>query len=338
MSLDQQNALKTMTLGELLAKDIAPREPMLGPWLHQRHINMTYAPTGVGKSMLSLAVALAVAGGGKFLDWKAPKARKVLLVDSEMDEADLQTRATKMLPTMAEIDREAAAANLRILARQAQGAGVKFPDLADAEGRAEVLKKAAAHKAELVILDNFSTLTTVDDENAASSFNPVIELMQEMKQAGMACMLVHHSRKGASGEGSYRGTSKMAVVFNSVLALGHPGGVPSSDFTAFDMRWEKFRGRRDDTMRTLKVTLDLDGGTGWGWEVSESDQLSRMLDALRTAEYPTQAALAVALKVTPGTLSKWKARAMNLKMISDAEWNQCLARSAELKQPLSTDY
>lgn len=333
----RDHALTVLSLKELLEKDIPEREPLLGPWLLQRHLNMTYAPTGVGKSMFTMSAALAVAGGGAYLGWHAPTPRAVLLVDGEMDVLDLKDRAQMLLPTIEGVDREAASRNLQILAQQAQAPGAKFPDLADPEGRETVLKTAASHGADLVVLDNFSTLATVEDENAASSFDPVINLMRELKQAGRACVLVHHSRKGSGGDGAYRGTSKMGVIFNSIIALGHPGGLPSTSGAAFELRWEKFRGRRDETMRPLKVKLDEDatGQPKWTWEQSEDAQLCELVAKLKSIEYPTQQALAESLGVTPGTLSKWKAKAIAQGLVKVAEWDQCLELAQEQAEPRS---
>lgn len=332
--------LRVLSLGSLLAEDIPLREPLLGPWLLQRHLNMTYAPTGVGKSMFTMSIALAVAGGGSFLGWAAPKPRAVLLVDGEMDVVDLKDRARMLLPTIDAVNQEAASSNLQILAQQAQEPGVKFPDLADTIGREIIFETAKKHRAELVVLDNFSTLATVEDENSASSFDPVIHLMRELKQAGRACVLVHHARKGGPKEGAYRGTSKMGVVFNSIIALGHPGGLPSTSGAAFELRWEKFRGRRDEAMRPLKVKLEEDecSAAKWTWEVSEDAVLGQLVAMVKSLEYSTQDALAQDLGVTPGALSKRKAKAIAQGLIKAPEWDDCLDMAKKLSETPSQDF
>jgi len=91
-----------------------------------------------------------------------------------------------LLETIHGIDVEAAGRNLVILARQGQDADAVFPDLATEEGREEVLKRARVGGFELVILDNFSTLATVDDENAAAAMTPVLSFLMQMKQARIA--------------------------------------------------------------------------------------------------------------------------------------------------------
>lgn len=46
-------ALKITSLGELLDKQIKPRELMISPWFKERQACMLYAETGIGKSMFS---------------------------------------------------------------------------------------------------------------------------------------------------------------------------------------------------------------------------------------------------------------------------------------------
>ena len=62
-------------------------------------------------------MALAIAGGGEFLGWKAGKKR-VLIVDGEMDLQDLRDRIKGLLPGIPGIDEAAAGRNIAILARQ----------------------------------------------------------------------------------------------------------------------------------------------------------------------------------------------------------------------------
>ena len=314
--------LRARTLGDLLAETIPERRPLLGTWLVERHLCMLYAPTGVGKSWAALSIALAVAAGGSFLGWKAPEPRPVLYVDGEMDVIDLQERARAILAAMPDGERKAAETNFVLLAQQDQEAGVGFPDLAAKEGGEVVMRLAQERKASLVILDNFSTLANVEDENAASSFNPILDLLLRFKHAGVAGILVHHAKKGSGGRGSYRGTSKMAVVFNSIVALNHPGGVQSTNGVAFDLTWDKFRGKLDGTIQPLSASF-VDG-VGWTFGVSETAQLTRLCQAVESCQYGTQAAVAKAIGMSAGWVSGAKGKAIAKGLITETRWSQCL--------------
>ena len=59
--------------------------------IHDREAIMLYSPTGVGKTWLSLAIAMIVAGRGKLdlLDWENEDPQPVCYVDGEMLEEDM---------------------------------------------------------------------------------------------------------------------------------------------------------------------------------------------------------------------------------------------------------
>lgn len=339
-----RSALRTRTAAELLALDLGDRQPLLGSWLKPGHLSMVYAPTGLGKSFLCLSIALAVAGGGRLFGWKAPAPRPVLFVDGEMDLADLQERIGLLLRAVPELDREVAARNLRVLAQQDQEPSVRFPDLANPRDHRTVFAQVERDNAALVVLDNYSTLATVDDENAASSFNPVMDLMRGLRQRNAAAILVHHARKNPAGDGSsYRGTSKMGVLFTSIIKLSPAAGVPVGRGAAFTLTWEKSRERQDGFMLPLDAWLaDGKGGQAWEFRVSEAGRLAELVRLVRSLSFATQDALAQALGITKGTVSKLKARAIGLGLIGAEEWSRCLKVAGEVtdgdvEEPLPSD-
>ncbi|MFO1154333.1 MAG: AAA family ATPase [Rhodospirillales bacterium] len=186
--------LRVKTLRGLLDEVCQARAELLSPWLHEKHLSLLYAQAGAGKTFMSLSIALAVAAGGNLFGWKAEKPRKVLFVDGEMDVEDLKERCGILLKSIGG-DPEEAKNNLVFLAQQAQGAKTTFPDLAKADGQNRLNEVIDKQRPALIILDNFSTLCDVEDENDASSFNPVINMLRELKLRRIATILVHHSRK-----------------------------------------------------------------------------------------------------------------------------------------------
>ena len=85
-------ALKSIGFDDFLAIDVPPREMLLGPILPERSLAMLYAPRGIGKTLLSLSIGLAVASGCPLFRWHAPRERRVLYVDGEMPLVSLQER------------------------------------------------------------------------------------------------------------------------------------------------------------------------------------------------------------------------------------------------------
>ncbi|MBI5184882.1 MAG: AAA family ATPase [Nitrospinae bacterium] len=76
--------VRAVSVREFLLMQFPPRENILSPWLPTQGLCMVHAPRGVGKTFFSLNAAVAVASGGQFLRFQAPKPCGVLLCDGEM--------------------------------------------------------------------------------------------------------------------------------------------------------------------------------------------------------------------------------------------------------------
>lgn len=79
---DSAPIVKVLTLDELLLFPFPKQEPILAPWLTTQSLAMIHAWRGVGKTHVALNIAMAIARGGSFLNWHAPKARSVLYLAS----------------------------------------------------------------------------------------------------------------------------------------------------------------------------------------------------------------------------------------------------------------
>lgn len=310
------------TLGELLAAQRNPRGHLLSPWLREGESLMVYAPTGCGKSMLVLSLAIAIAGGGSVLGWKAPRPRKVLIVDGEMPEDDTTDRAKSLMGGIEELDHDAAGQNLRIISQQAQPIECVFPNLSDPEGQEWILKEAMSHNAELVILDNFSTLAECSDENSSASFNGIIRFLKRMKQAGIGVLLVHHSGKGAKAE-TYRGSSRLATTFEVIIGLAPDEETREEGVLSFRLNWDKYRGNRKSAGEALTVTAQEgeDGQLVWSSGEAVPRCLREMIAEAKTFNHTTQGTLAKALRISAGELSKRKRQALHMGLMTEKDWS-----------------
>jgi AAA domain len=246
----RSNNLKMPTLDQLLQSKFVDRQYLLSPWLREQESCMVYADTGVGKSMFALSASIAVAGGGEFLGWKPDRrtsgeAWKVLYVDGEMHIGDIQDRARMLLDAVPGVDRARVGANLRFLARQHQEPDVAFPLITERAGTEFILERVRKGPLDLVVLDNFSTLGEVEDENAASSFTSIQQFLLQLKVQGVATMLVHHAGKpqGSKAPVTYRGSSKLAATFETIIQLERlqEKGEAEPTGAQFTVRWDKVR-------------------------------------------------------------------------------------------------
>jgi len=316
--------LRSLSLGELLDKQLPAREYLLEPLIRQSESMMLWAATGVGKTMAALSIAVAIAGGGKFLGWQAPRPRRVFYVDGEMHIEDLQSRLRVLLDAVEGIDHQAVRKNLRLLARSYQDPEVEFPDLGTEDGQDEIYGRARNYASDLVILDNFSVLASVDDENDAASMQPVLRFLLRMKQADIATLLVHHSNKGGN---DYRGSSKIATTFEVMIGLKPCQGIASRHPTAFELEFSKYRGLRNDTIKRTTVWLEetSQGSMRWRYKESEDETLSRLVQLVRSCDYGKQEDLAKEMGVSTGLLSKLKQKAIATGKITAAEWKASLS-------------
>ena len=81
-----------LRLDEWLKRDLPEPDFILGHWLTTTSRVLLSAPTGLGKSMVGMALGMSVASGNGFLHWPGVRAAKVLYIDGEMSRRLLKRR------------------------------------------------------------------------------------------------------------------------------------------------------------------------------------------------------------------------------------------------------
>jgi hypothetical protein len=223
--------LKILDGVQLLSAQFPPRTLMLSPWLPEKGLAMLYAPRGVGKTWIALGIAHAIAGGSGFLRWRAPSPSRVVYIDGEMPAVALQERYAAVV---AASDMDAPGGNFRLLAADMQEDGL--PDLADPEAQRFYDRYIA--DADLIIVDNLSTIARSLRENEADSFGPLQAWMVSQRSGGRSVLLVHHAGKG----GGQRGTSRKEDTLDTVISLSRPPGYSAGEGARFEVRFTKSRG------------------------------------------------------------------------------------------------
>lgn len=242
---------RTIDAAELLATAFPIRETVLAPWLPEKGLAMVYGPRGIGKTHLSLGIAYAAATGGRFLRWQAPRPRRVLVIDGEMPAVVLQERLAAIVD--ASSLEPPAPDFLRLLPMDVQdGAALNLSD----EGCHPAIE-AAIEGAELLIVDNISTLSNGGRENEAESWLPVQQWALRQRRAGRSVVFIHHAGKG----GQQRGTSRREDVLDTVMALRRPTDYQPDEGARFEVHFEKARGFHGDDAKPFEAALIP--GTGW---------------------------------------------------------------------------
>ncbi len=161
--------IRAVDVHELARMHFKQRDVILGPWLHSQDLCMVFAARGIGKTHFGLSIAFAVATGGQFAKWKAPKARKVLYLDGELPGGVMQKRMLMHCP-----DREPEPGFFRVFTPDLLPDGRAMPDVSTYQGQEELEAMIEADTA-LVVVDNLSCWARSGRENEAESWLPIAE-------------------------------------------------------------------------------------------------------------------------------------------------------------------
>jgi putative DNA primase/helicase len=229
---ESRQAVRALTLPELIAMDIKPRGMVLDPILPEKALAQIYGWRGCGKTLMALSIGYAVASGGSFLRWHAPQPRRVLYIDGEMPMIELRER---LIAIAVGAEREPQPDYFRLLAADYLDEGLL--SLATKAGQESIAPLLA--DVELLIIDNVSTLTDSGlAENDAESWSAMQGWLLTLRRRGVSVLLVHHAGKG----GQQRGTSRREDVLHTVIALRRPRDYRMEEGARFEVHLEKARG------------------------------------------------------------------------------------------------
>jgi putative DNA primase/helicase len=261
---------RLITATELQALEILPPEPLIEPFLPCGDLAMISADRGVGKTQVSLGLAVAAATGTSFLRWNAPKRRRVLFVDGEMGPHLMKRRHAeaqgRLPPNVAPTEE-----TLTFLTPDMCLDGI-MPDLATDEGRAAVDVLVEVTMAELLVLDNISTLFRVgEDESKSASWVGPQQWLVSLKARGVSVLLVHHLGKN----GTQRGTSMREDVLGCSIRLKRPQDYEAREGCRFVLEYTKARNLTGEDAQGFEAAL-IDGR--WNVEGKKAATLADVLE------------------------------------------------------------
>ncbi len=223
--------LITLSGEDLLQKEFPPRDLILAPWLPVQGLAMVYAERGIGKTWVAMNIAYAVASGRSFLKWSALRPRRVVYIDGEMPGSTLKERYASIAGA---VGPELVGDAFQLISADLQPDGL--PDLASPD--AQRYYASALEGADLVIIDNLSTIARSVRENEADSWGPMQGWMLSQRAAGRSVLLIHHAGKS----GQQRGSSRKEDVLDTVISLRRPPNYEPSEGARFEVHFTKQRG------------------------------------------------------------------------------------------------
>lgn len=284
--------LKVLDLHSFLAENIPPRAHLLCPILPEQGLVMLFAERGVGKTFTALAMAYAVASGGKVFDWYATRPQPVLYIDGEMPAGTMQQRLASIVASSEE---EAPSGYFRVLTPDLQG-DLLMPNLATEEGQEAIGPHLEGVK--LVVIDNIATLCRHGRSNDEESWKPVQDWVLSLRRCGVSVLLVHH----ASKNGSQRGTSAKEDILDTVIQLRRPSDYETGEGARFEVHLTKARGIVGEDAEPFEARLSIcDGISTWETKSLELGQVERIREL---APNTSQREICEELGLSKGKLSR----------------------------------
>jgi hypothetical protein len=242
-----------------------------------RSLNQIFAWRGTGKTMFALSLCGAMATGGKFLNLQATRAMKVLYVEGESPDAQMQERVKLLIgPTEAGF--------FRLITRDQQNEYNGVPSLSLKEGRD--LLEAALGDSEILVLDSISTLVNIPT-NEEEKWIDLLMWFARLRSRGLCLIFLHHAGKS----GLQRGHSRSEDMLDISIKLSRAPEDEELDYLKFKMEYDKFRG---DRTGVHALTVDYQRGT-WSYSGLKAEKLAIVAEYMDSHPNASDRAIARAL-------------------------------------------
>jgi len=246
-------------------EDIIIPTTIIHPWLVDGTISMLYAPRGIGKTWLSLTLAVMITrkhGVGKRLGpWEVMNKSGVLYLDGEMGEFDMQQRLRILEKMYGEEDLDFP---LTLMAnfKYAKSYGSQI-SISSEEYRNAIYQYLYDNdKYYLLILDNISALTPGLNENSKEDWDPINQWLISLRHLGVSILLIHHSGKGHA----QRGTSGREDALDCIIKMQRPSICSAEEGAKFSVMFEKSRNIAPGPgLSSFDLHLLEDGKGGLEW-------------------------------------------------------------------------
>lgn len=295
--LDAAFNLSIRTADKLHTIAIPARVPIMDQWFFEGDLGFIFAPRGLGKTWIALAMSSAIANGGQCGPWIAHGEHNVFYVDGEMPFGDFSRRSEGLECNQ----------NLSVLHHEAlfHLAG-KVLNLADSIAQEVLTALLLKTKIKVLVLDNLSCLFMGVKENEADAWETVLHWLLTLRRHRIAVIVIHHSGRNKE---TMRGTSRREDAAFWVLRLDEIEEADPRDGASFLSRFVKDRNSQTE-QAPLRWTIQTmsDGRVAASFkEARNIDVFRRWIeDGLECAED-----IAKEMGVSKGTVSKLAKKAID---------------------------
>jgi 5S rRNA maturation endonuclease (ribonuclease M5) len=294
---------------EFHSVELPEKRSILEPWLKEQSIALIPGWRGVGKTWFAMGLVDAITRGDPFGPWGVVESVPCLYLEGEMPAQDIRERFYGLG------NRPKRESRLYIYSdAYANHLGLPRANLLSEKWRTKMKSILTTRGIKLWVIDNIASLAGGMDENLKRDWDPVNAWLLELRFAGIATIMLHHTNK----EGGQRGTSAREDNIDTTILLKHPHDYTPEDGARFIAGFKKARVRTAnlpliaDTQ--FQLTEDQNGQLVWSWGNVRRQTKAEVLQMLD--EGHAQKDIAELLGIHKGTVSKIRKTAINEGLIT----------------------
>jgi hypothetical protein len=224
-----QDRQKVFPANDLLSQDLQPPQDIIGHGILPQGAGLFLTgDSGLGKSLLTLEMAVRLSQGLELWGLPVGKACKVLIVQAENPEYSMQFRLKRIL----------AGLNLSQAPRLFLISSTSRLNLSKPKDHRVLVERISELQADVVFLDPLISYHSTPENDNSQMRGFLDHLTDISRSTGAAWVLVHHHGRPQDGESRYRGASAIKDWADTFLTLVHK---TSKDRTLLELIFAKIR-------------------------------------------------------------------------------------------------
>ena len=226
--------VRAVQLGQMLKMKFTPDIQLLGQLIFAKTIGMIAGPRGGGKSLLSMLMSYAIAGGKPLEPWGSGSGMPVAYLDGEMRAIGFQSRLRLLHARNKDPESiRKVQQNLHIISRDFAKDVIGSIDQVEGQRRIDALIPA---EVKLIVIDNLSAWTSGGREDGGS-WATIKSWLIEKRLQGKSVLFVHHTGKN----GKQRGSSAHEDLLDYSILLSPMASNGEEQDTRFTVEHTKLR-------------------------------------------------------------------------------------------------
>ena len=312
-----------ITAAELSKLKIRHRPALLDRWLCEGDLGYVFAPRGVGKTWMAMALPGAISRGTPLGMWKAGDACTaspddeatapdadpdvpcgfvpvpILYVDGEMP---LNRTQERNIGLQLDISHVTYLHHEQVFETQSNSLNI-----GETEDRQRLTDVIIRRGFKVLILDNLSSLASGIDENKGMDYEPIGHWLLELRRRRITVIIVHH----AGRNGAMRGHSKREDACSWILELrdAREDGDPGSKFISHFAKPSRNTGEPMPDLLWHFTTDKPSGITHIKCDLAKASEYEQFIQHVMEG-VTSQREIAEMMDKNKGTISKWASKAL----------------------------